>query len=83
MTNYSSNPGSCLVSYFKPSGKWYMDEALDMVGFWDYPITPVDAVRAAIVARGGERLLQQFIAVVAEPYHRLAYPVMLIPEGGK
>ena len=78
MTNYSDNPGMVRVDFFKPSGKWYMTEALDMYDFWDCGITPHDAVIAALEKSG--RNLTHFTRVVLEPYHRSAYPVMLVAE---
>jgi hypothetical protein len=81
--NYSGNPAMVRVDYFKPiSGKWYMTEAVDMGAHYD-DASIHDAVRYSIMesrdGRGGG-LLTQFIAVVAEPYHRLAYPIMLMPR---
>lgn len=74
MTNYSENPGMVRVDYFKESGKWYMTEAVDMSEFWDYAITPSDAVQAALKKAG--RWLPHFNIVALEPYHKSAYPVM-------
>ena len=78
MTNYSNNPGSVRVDFFKESGKWYMTEAVDMSEFWDFGNTPHDAVTAALEAKG--RNLKHFTRVVLEPYHKSAYPVMLKAE---
>jgi hypothetical protein len=82
MTNFSMNSSSVRVDFYKPSGKWYMTEAFDMND--QYETTDIHrAVRAAIIAsfpEHGERWLSQFIAVVLEPYHLYAHPVMLQPE---
>ena len=78
MTNYSENPGSCEIVYFKPSGKYYMTEAIDMSDEYD-TLSIHDAVRNAIVkARGSD--MAHFTRVVLEPYHRNAYPIMLVAE---
>lgn len=78
MTNYSVTPGMVRVDFFKESGKWYMTEDLDMSDFWDYGIGPGEAVEQALEAKG--RNLKHFTRVVLEPYHKLAYPVMLKAE---
>lgn len=82
--HFSENPGSVRVEFFKPSGKWYMTEALDMRDFWKSGpgnLSPSDAVRSALLrTERGARLLEQFIVVVFEPYHEQAYPVCLVPE---
>lgn len=72
--NYTSNPGSVRVDFFKPSGKWYMTEEVDMSDYWDTP-TSSDAVEAALEDVG--RNLKHFTRVVLEPYHRFGYPVLL------
>lgn len=78
MTNYTENPGSVRVDYFKASGKWYMTESVDMTDFWDHGATPHDAIEAAL--RKSARWLPHFTMVVLEPYHRSAYPVMLMAQ---
>lgn len=81
MVNYSENPGHVRVDFFKPtSGKWYMTEMLDMSDFYNEGITPHDAVRRALgKTRHGEDAEKRWIIVVNEPYHRSAYPVLLMP----
>ena len=87
MTHYSENPGMVRVDYFRPSGKWYMTEAVDMSDDWDEPFIH-DAVALAlgrhwVKSHGGvERRdrWQQFTVVVLEPYHRNAYPIMLVAK---
>lgn len=81
MVNYSNNPGMVRVDFFKTPGKWYMTEAWDMNQFYSYPPGPWEAVEAML--KGTERgqiLMPQFTIVVLEPYHKNAYPVMLVPE---
>jgi len=77
MTHYSDSPGMVRVDFFKPSGKWYMTEDLDMYDFWD-ELIPHDAVEKALERNG--RNLKHFTRVVLQPYHRNAYPVMLVAE---
>lgn len=78
MTNYSAKSSVVRVDYFKPSGKWYMTEALDMTGFFDYGIYPAEAVRAALVKAG--RLCPGLNKVVIDPYVESSYPVMIPAE---
>lgn len=77
MTHYTDNPGMVRVDYFKPSGKWYMTEAHDMSDYYNDP----DIHRAieAMLERDG-RNLKHFTRVILEPYHRNAYPIMLVAE---
>lgn len=81
--NYSENPSSVRVDFFRPSGKWYMTEALDMRDFWTSGpgnMGPADAVRAALErTERGRGLLESFIVVVIDPYHQYEYPVVLLP----
>lgn len=81
MTNYSENGASCRFEFFKASGKWYMTEAVDMTGFYNIDIGPRDGVIAAWVKRCeslGREPHDDFHIVVSEPYHKNAYPVMLV-----
>lgn len=84
MTNYSSSPGSVEANLFVRrdegfSGKWKYTVALDMTDFWDH-MGPAEAVKAAWDA-GKQDQVQQgatgFWLVVAHPYHRYSYPVMV------
>jgi hypothetical protein len=85
MTNYSENPGMVRVDYFKPSGKWYMTEAIDMSPAWDTPDI-FDAVRHSLnyawVANHNGRgdAWHQFTVVILEPYHKNAYPIMIVAK---
>lgn len=76
MTHYSERPGQVQALFFKPSGKRYCEEMLDMSDYWavsDY-LTPEDAVLAALNAQKPDRLLD-LVVVVPDPYHEHAYPV--------
>lgn len=80
--NYSENSDSVRVDYFKPSGKWYMTEALDMSGYWDEASVYSAVIKSLDDAwnlRHGGRpsAWRQFTIVVLEPSHRNAYPVMI------
>lgn len=80
MTNYSQDEGMVRVEFFRLSGKWYMTEAWNMNDFYNHKITPSDAVRAMLFSSSrGQELMRQFIVVVLDPYHKLAYPVLLMP----
>ena len=80
MTNFSNNPGHVRVEFFKPGGKWYMTEQWDMSNYYKRGATPIDAVLEMLNAsERGRKLLPQFIIVVQDPYHDLAYPVCLVP----
>lgn len=84
---YSNNPGDVRVEFFKPGGKWYMTETIDMSPFYNDPDL-WEAVRLAIRRScasdkdkdRGDRLMKQFTVVVQDPYHRNGYPIMLVPE---
>lgn len=80
MTNYSENPSSVRFDFYKVSGKWYMTEAWDMSGYYQ-EVTAHTAVRKTLEAtERGRRLMEEFIVIVAEPYHMYAHPIILIPE---
>ena len=82
MSHYCDDPASVRVDFFKPSGKWYMTEAVP----WKEPYNGGGqlqdhfraALKKALQGRGNGLL-----AVCLEPYHENAYPVMVtIPEEG-
>lgn len=80
MTNYSEDSGSVRFDFFKPSGKWYMTEAIQMSKFYRYG-GPREAAAKAWVARCRklDRLPHDdFTIVVLDPYHELTYPIMLV-----
>lgn len=82
MRHYSDNPGSVRVDFFKPSGKWYTAEAVDMSD--QYHVGDIHlAFKTALVRhlRMGDRLrLDGMTAVCIEPYNVYAHPVMLRVE---
>lgn len=77
MTHYNENPGMVRVDYYKPGGKWYMTEAHDMSEFYDERDI-YEAVRKTLIRDG--RYLTHFTIVVAQPYHKNAYPIMLVAD---
>lgn len=80
MTHFSEKPGMVRVEFFRPGGKWYMTEAWDMSDYYAVGPTPIDAVQAMLMNNErGFRLLNQFIVVVQDPYHKNEYPVCLVP----
>lgn len=82
MTHYSENPGMVRVDYWKPSGKWYMTEAIDMSDYWGLP----DLFKAIELSLDESRPTRepgwwrQFTVTVSEPYHEKAYPVMFVAD---
>lgn len=79
MSYFSSNPSHCRVDFFKPSGKWYTTEVLDLEEYYDASI-PVDAVKEALQNHLGGRMRGMW-AVVLDPYLRMSFPIMIkIPE---
>jgi hypothetical protein len=80
MTNYSPSPGHVQAFFFKPNGKRYMEEMLDMSEDYSTRITPIDAVLSALrrTERGRGFLEKGYFHIfVPEPYHEIAYPVMI------
>ncbi len=86
--HYSDTPGHVRVDYFKPSGKWYTTEQIDMTEWWigsretaasqGNPRTDIfQAVKNAIAKAGHGHA--DMIAVVLAPYHEHEHPVMLMP----
>lgn len=81
MTHYNDNPGMVRVDYFKPGGKWYMTEAIEMPDA-EYSAPNIhEAVRRSLDASRPDRepgWWSQFTVVVLEPYHQHAHPVMIV-----
>lgn len=88
MTHYSDSPGHVRVDFFKPSGKWYTTDMIDMSKWWigshdtaenqNKPRTAiVDAVKNALKEAGQSN--RDMIAVVLAPYHEHEHPIMLMP----
>lgn len=79
MTNYSSNESMVRVSRFKPSGKWYDDQAIDMAGHYAAPSLR-DAILECWETQGSapRRLEPGWMLVCLEPYHQHAHPQLII-----
>jgi hypothetical protein len=73
--HYSTRANSCRVSFFKPSGKWYGDEAIQFPSR-TYKMDPISATKTAIKQAIGDRY-SGMTAVCLEPYCLHAYPVMV------
>ena len=74
MTNYSNNPGKVRVDFFKPSGKWYETEELDMSAYYGEPV-----IHNAILKAYYEQIApyhEDMTMVVLEPYHQFSHPIM-------
>lgn len=78
MSNYSDNPNSCRVDFFKPSGKWYATEAIVIPNSL-YHQHPVGAVTNAIELQIGKRM-SGMTAVCLHPYVENPFPVMIKVE---
>jgi hypothetical protein len=80
MSNYSINPCSCRVDFFKPSGKWYTTEAIiwdryhtnGLGGFEDIQATFKRLLREQLKGR-----LSDTTAVCLQPYHEFSHPLMV------
>ena len=77
--NYSDNPAHCLVTRFKRSGKYYDQFQIDMSDYWD-ELNIYDAIKKAITDTNHYKIREEWIYVCLEPYHRNAYPVMIVGE---
>lgn len=82
MTHFTVQPNMVRADFYKPSGKWYMTEAIDMNdGYLDNDIhRAVQRALAKLRPELPENWYNGFTVVVQEPYHKNAYPVMLIAE---
>jgi len=89
MTHYSDNPGHVRVDFFRTGGKWYTTEVIDMTKWWvgsrktaeeqNTSSTSIhDAIKHAIDESGCK--YKDMIAVVLEPYHEHAHPIMIFPD---
>ena len=74
--NYSNDPSICRVDFFKNNGKWYATEAISFDGLYDEQFIE-DAFRTALTRHLKGRY-QEMWAVCLEPYHRHAFPQMVI-----
>lgn len=79
MSNYSDEPSSIRVDFFRESGKWYTTEAVFMDGPFDdgdlYRIF-IEAVVKHCQEPNGTIRLEGMWAVCLDPYHRLEHPLM-------
>lgn len=81
MSNYSNNPESVRVDFFRPSGKWYTTEAVLFVGGWKS--SPDNLIHDAFARSLRKHFvddpdrLQGMIAICLEPYHEHSHPIML------
>lgn len=81
MSNYSINPESCRVDFFKSSGKWYTTEAVLFKGKWKAGSDNLidDTFRLALQEhfKDSPNRLKGMIAVCLHPYHENSHPLML------
>ena len=78
MSNYSDNPCTCRVSFFKPSGKWYADEAVN----WSEGHYQTDDIQEAfnrVLSRhfAEHPRFSGMTAVCLDPHHKNAHPIMV------
>jgi hypothetical protein len=93
--NYSDDPDSVRVDFFRPSGKWYVTEAVRMRAYFasqvssgarEGPFALIhDALRLALVdhlrMETGALRHAGMWAVCIDPYHEHAHPLMIVvPE---
>lgn len=78
MTHFSLTAGDVQAELFKPGGKWYETFELDMSDFYNEMSAP-EAVRKAW-EKVGRKLHAGWSLVVFEPYHKNAYPIMLVGD---
>ncbi len=92
--NYSDDPSSVRVDFFKPSGKWYATEAVEMEAYFATRESPGaqhsagpyalihDAFRLALVKQlrtpDGRLRYAGMWAVCLYPYHEHAHPQMML-----
>ena len=73
MSNYSENPESVRVDFFKPSGKWCKTEAINWVG-WSGDIH--DEFKESLKASGN--VTGNLIAICLHPHNKNEHPLMLV-----
>lgn len=76
MTNYSDNPAHVRVDFFKPSGKWYATEMIDMTSFFMGKLTS-QLVKDAVMSQV-ERRFSGMTAVCLAPYVESPFPVLFV-----
>lgn len=84
---YSQNAHDVRVDFFKPSGKWYETESVSFEGLqWRGQdkegniLQGVDSLRTVCkkaLRRHLEGRMKGMMAVILEPYHEFAHPVMI------
>jgi len=73
---YSADDNMVRVDFFKPSGKWYTNEAVKWTGEWKgQGIFEAFAQSLRDHLRNGR--LSEMDAVCLEPYHEHCHPIML------
>ncbi len=81
MSNYSNNPESCRVDFFKQSGKWYTTEAVLFNGPWkastDNLIDDVFKKALRNHFKNNTDRLSDMDAICLEPYHEHSHPIQL------
>ena len=75
MGNYSNDPASVRVDFFKPSGKWYATEAITWTG-GGTGVLIHDAFRKSLEDSIGDKYTG-LDAVCLEPYHEYSHPIMI------
>lgn len=71
---YTDDEGMVRVDFFRPGGKWYTTEAINMTEVYD--LFPAEGLKKALAAQVGTRLSGMW-AVCLEPYCAHAFPVMV------
>ncbi len=75
---YSAEDNMVRVDFFKPSGKWYVSEAVKWTGgYSDILLTKAFRISLHDAKLGHKGMT----AVCLEPYHEYAYPLMITWEG--
>lgn len=80
---YTNSESMVRMDFFKATGKWYMTEAVDMVGMYEHGDGPYGAVKEALKihnTKRGSPISKEFFVVCLEPYHKMAFPVILRPR---
>lgn len=81
MGNYSDLENSVRVDFFKPSGKWYVAEAVVWPRNHYYDGSILDAFSLALYAHlvkdDSSLRLEDMLAVCLEPFHACPHPLMI------
>ncbi len=78
MSNYSIDPASVRVDFFKKTGKWYATEAITWVvlGTWEKPDFIFKEFKLSLREYLGDKY-QSMTAVCLEPYHPHTHPLLI------